>query len=63
VNADSSGVNPFGGPGGANVRIPYGWIATGLDYSASWPAGSPPALTLANATDNIHYPAVWVEWT
>jgi hypothetical protein len=63
VNPDASALNPFGGAGGANARVPFGWIATGLDYSASWPAGSPPALTSANSTDHINYPAVWMEWT
>jgi hypothetical protein len=63
VNPDASALNPFGGAGGANARVPFGWIATGLDYSASWPAGSPPALTSANNTDHINYPAVWMEWT
>lgn len=59
--ADSSAMNPFGSAG-TNARIPYGWIATGLDYSASWPAGSPPALTLANHADHLNCPAVWMEW-
>jgi hypothetical protein len=59
--ADSSAMNPFGSAG-TNARIPYGWIATGLDYSASWPAGSPPALTLANHADHLNGPAVWMEW-
>ena len=58
---DSSAMNPFGSAG-TNTRIPYGWIATGLDYSASWPAGSPPALTLANHADHLNGPAVWMEW-
>jgi hypothetical protein len=58
---DSSAMNPFGSAG-TNIRIPYGWIATGLDYSASWPAGSPPALTLANHADHLNGPAVWMEW-
>ena len=55
VNPDPSGSNPFGGPGGTNTRVNFGWIATGLDYSASWPAGSPPALTIANNSDHIQY--------
>jgi hypothetical protein len=54
--------NPFGGPGGTNARMPYGWVATGLDYSAAWPAGSPPALTIGNSSDNLNFPAIWMEW-
>ena len=59
---DTSAANGFGTPGSTSSRVPYGWFATGVDYSASWPAGSPPALTVANNTDQVNYPAVWMEW-
>ena len=63
VNVVDSPMRILGTAGGASSRIPYGWIATGLDYSSAWPAGSPPALTSGNFSDNINYPAVWMEWT
>lgn len=63
VNVVDSAMRIFGNAGGASSRIPYGWLATGLDYSASWPAGSPPALTSANFSDHVNYPAVWMEWS
>lgn len=61
VNPDPSALNPFGSAG-SNTRIPFGWIATGLDYTASWPSGAPPALTSANHADHLNSPAVWMEW-
>jgi hypothetical protein len=62
VNVVDSPMRILGTAGGASSRIPYGWIATGLDYSSAWPAGSPPALTSGNFSDHINYPAVWMEW-
>lgn len=62
VNVVDGPLRMFGNAGSASSRIPYGWLATGLDYSASWPSGSPPALTSANFSDHINYPAVWMEW-
>lgn len=63
VNVVDGPMRVFGSAGGASSRIIYGWIATGLDYSAGWPAGSPPALTSANFSDHLNYPAVWMEWS